>query len=525
MIRYPDLLRKHAFHTPDKAATRFEGRCHSWAEFSARVHGMAQALLDLGVGPGDRVAYLGMNSHWLVESYFVPSLIGAIAVPINYRLSEVEVAELIDDCTPDILIVDRYFGQTAASLVNRCPSVRTVVFADWAETHTDLPPGALSYDALVAEAGTVDPAAFDDIASASDETMTIFYTSGTTGEPKGVMLSHSNLLANAKGTGPLYGYRSDDILLLSGPLFHLGTGSRVFTSVLYGTTKVIQPKFDVVETMGLIQEHRVTTMTLVPTMLRMILDHPEFSGFDFSSLRCLTYGAAPMPVGLIEQSIRAIPGITFCQGYGMTEASPNLCVLAPSDHVPKHGQIAKLGTVGRPIHSTDLRIVGPDDQPVAPGQTGELIARGPQIMNGYWNRPDQTADALRGGFYRTGDAGFVDADGYVTLSGRTKEMIITGGENVYPIETENCLSRHPDVAAAAVLGLPHRKWGEMVFAAVALHDGASVSEHDLISYCRNHIADYKVPKVVRVWDEPLPLNHTNKIDKSAIRARELGSGV
>lgn len=517
MIRLPDLIRKHAFHTPDKVATHFEGRSHNWAEFNARIHGMAQALLDLGVAPADRVAYLGMNSHWLVEMYFAPSLIGALIVPVNYRLSEHEMVELIADCTPEILVVDRRFQERASALMARCPSLKTLIFADWdAPDHLT---GVLIYDELIVPGVAED--AFDDRASKSDETMALFYTSGTTGLPKGVMLSHANLLANSVGTGPIYRYTSEDVLLLSGPLFHLGTGSRVFTSVLYGTTKIIQPKFQVGDFMALIQAHRVTTMTMVPTMLQMILDHPAFAQFDFSSLRCITYGAAPMPIALIQRCMELIPDVTFCQGYGMTEAAPNICVLAIDDHIPVNGKIPKLASVGRPIASTDLRIVDTDGNPVPQGQTGEIIARGPQIMNGYWNRPDETALALRSGFYWTGDAGYQDTDGYVYLAGRTKEMIISGGENVYPIETENCLSKHPAIAASAVIGVPHQKWGEIVYAVVSLKPSATATEAELISHCRDQIAHYKAPKEIEIWADGLPLNAANKIDKKAIRGKVL----
>ena len=517
MNRFPDIIRKHAFHTPDKAATIYEGRTYTWAEFSARVHGMAQALSDLGVKPGDRVAYLGMNSHWMVEMYFVPCLIGAVSVPINYRLSLDEMVETIADCTPKVLFVDRHFQPEAAALMKRCPSLGTLVFADW-----DAPAGLsdpLIYDDIIVPDVADD--AFDDRASKSDDTMVLFYTSGTTGVPKGVMLSHASMLANAMGTGPIYRYTNADILLLSGPLFHLGTGSRVFTSVLYGTTKVIQPKFQIDEFMEFIQTRGVTTMTMVPTMLQMILDHPQFHTFDFSSLRCITYGAAPMPIALIERCMELIPDVTFCQGYGMTEAAPNLCVLPQEDPVPKEGKYPKLGSVGKPIASTDLRIVDETGTPVPQGQTGEIIARGPQIMNGYWKRPDETDRALRSGFYWTGDAGYQDADGYIYLAGRTKEMIITGGENVYPIETENCLTKHPAVAASAVLGVPHRKWGEMVCAVVALKPGQSATAEELIAHCRDRIAHYKAPKEIQIWEGNLPLNAANKIDKKAITAKVL----
>lgn len=523
MNRFPDLIRKYAHKHPDKKATHFEGRDFTYAQFRDRIQTMGQVLVSHDIAPGDRVAYLGQNSHWLVEMYYAPSVVGAILVPLNYRLSEDEMAEVIADCTPKVLIVDRHFTQRAAALMKRCPSLRTLIFADWEPSSPDLPAGTPSYDGLIAAAGPVADDAFDALASHSDETMIIFYTSGTTGVPKGVMLSHVNLLVNATGSGHLYGYVETDVLLLSGPLFHLGTGSRVYTAIAYGTTMVIQSRFDVEETMQIIQDQRITTMTLVPTMLRMIMDHPRFGEFDFSSIRCLTYGASPMPVALMERAIAAIPGVVFCQGYGMTETSPVLTVLVPADHVPGNPMIHKLGTVGKPVVYADLRIVDEHDAPVPTGQPGQVIVRGPQVMNGYWNRPAETAEAMRGGFYHTGDAGFLDEDGYLTLVGRTKEMIISGGENVYPIETENALAKHPDVAQAAVIGLPHEKWGEMVFAAVTLHDGKTATTEQLIAHCRSKIADFKCPRGMIIWDGPLPLSPTNKIDKRAIRETVLAA--
>nr|MBX2886436.1 AMP-binding protein [Granulosicoccus sp.] len=230
MIRLPDLVRKYAFKTPDKPATFFEGRTHSWSEFSTRIHGIAKALKGLGVGQQDRVAFLGMNSHWLVEMYLAPSMIGAICTPINYRLSVDEMAVILEDSTPCVLIVDRHFSARAALMMEKCPFIKHLIYADWDAPGSDTPANTLSYDVLIKEAGFVAPDQFDDIASVSDDTMVLFYTSGTTGVPKGVMLSHSNMLANATGTGPLYKYQNDDVLLLSGPLFHMGTGSRVFTS-------------------------------------------------------------------------------------------------------------------------------------------------------------------------------------------------------------------------------------------------------------------------------------------------------
>ncbi|MBX2839939.1 MAG: long-chain-fatty-acid--CoA ligase [Gammaproteobacteria bacterium] len=522
MIRQPDFIRKHAFQTPDKIATHCEGIEYSWSEFNARIHQMAAALLEQGVKPGDRIAYLGMNSHWMVEMYFAPSLIGAISVPLNYRLSENELTEIIQDCTPRLLYVDRHFATQAITLKNRCDASLLIVYADIQQAEPDF--DAIHYEQLITDAGVVADDSFDSLSSASDETMSIFYTSGTTGKPKGVMLSHGNMFANAKGTGQLYQYQSSDIMLLAGPLFHLGTGSRIFTAVLYGTTMVIQPKFDVENMMKIIESQSVTATTLVPTMFQMIIDHPRFHEFDFSSLRCLTYGSAPMTAALMKRVIDKFPGATFCQGYGMTEASPCLAVLTPLDHTPVNGEFPKLGSNGKPVRYCDLRIVDENDKSVPNGQSGEVIVRGPQIMNGYWNQPQVTAEAMRGGFYHTGDAGYLDKDGYLHLIGRTKEMIITGGENVYPLETESCLTEHPAVAVATVMGLPHKKWGEMVFAAVTLKQNKTATEQELIDFCREKIAHYKAPKRIKFWPGSLPLAATNKVDKPAIKAFVLEEG-
>jgi len=513
MVRIADYISKSAHHRPDEPAVTFEGRTFSWTQFEARCWAIAAMLNRLGVGHGDRVAFLGQNSHRQFECYLAPSRVGAISVPLNYRHAVAEMIECAADCTPSVLIVDRHFVDEARAIANACPSIQSLIYAD----DGPVPDGMGSYERLLAAEGDIDPKQFDDIASQDGDTVILFYTSGSTGTPKGVMLSHVNILSNAIGVAPHYGFCAEDTNLLSGPMFHLGSGSRVFTAVVYGAHTVVVPKFDVAEVLGAIQHHRISVVVWVPTMVTMILDHPKFDDFDLSSLRIINYGAAPMPIALIERAIAALPGIHFGQSYGMTEASPVLTILGPDCHELNGPLVDKLSSVGRPVPYVDIRVVDDAGNPVANGQTGEIVARGPQIMTGYWQQPERTAQAIRNGYYHTGDAGYIDDDGFVYLAGRVKEMIITGGENVYPIETENVLSHHPAIAECAVIGIPDELWGEAVHAVVRLKSDIQASEDELIAHCRDRLAHYKCPRAVTFRQEPLPLSATNKIMKSELR--------
>ncbi len=517
MIRIADFITKAAFEGPKRAAVSFEGLTLTWAELERRCWAIASAFRDLGVGKGERIAYLGQNSHRQFEAYLWPTRIGAILVPLNYRLSIAELIECVADCTPRVLVVDRHFVEEARAIADACTSIDVLVYADDGE----VPAGMESYEALLDDAGAPDIRALDALASSGDDTMILFYTSGSEGKPKGVMLSHAGLFINVLGQAPAYGWSSDDIFLLSGPMFHLGAGSRVFAALVNAGHMVIVEKFDPVLVMQVIQTHRITSVTFVPTMLSMIMNHPDYDPHNLSTLRLICYGAAPMPIGLIERAVAELPHARFGQSYGMTETSPVLTILGPEHHDPAGEHPERLKSVGQPLVYSDLRIVDENDRPLGPGETGEIVIRGPQVMNGYWNQPERTAEALRGGYYHTGDAGYLDEDGYLYLAGRVKEMIISGGENVYPIETENALSKHPAVAECAVIGLPHEKWGEAVHAVVRLKTDGAASEQDLIDHCRALIAHYKCPLEITFRDELMPLSPTNKVLKSVLREQIL----
>jgi len=487
MIRIADYITKAAWHSADKPSLTHEGRTFTWAETEERCWGFATALYDMGVRPGDRVAYLGLNSHRYYECYFVPSRIGAAVVTINYRLAIPEMIDCLNDCVPKVLIVDDLHLDQARAVMKACDSIETLVYAGDGTAPDDM----VSYEnSLTGDRSHID---FEALGSKDNDPVTIFYTGGTTGKSKGVELSHINHFSNSIGGINAYGFREAETHLLSGPMFHLGAGARVFWSVVLGAHTVIIPKFDVLDLMRVIPEYGIDTIQMVPTMVTMIFDHPQFSDFDLSSVRLITYGAAPMPVALMRRAMEALPNATFCQGFGMTETSPVLTVLRPQDHALEGPMAEKLNSIGKVIGHVDLRIVDPDDNPLPVGKTGEIVTRGPHVMVGYLNKPEQTAIAKRGGWYHTGDTGYIDEDGFVFLTGRIKDMIISGGENIYPIEIENVLSLHPTVNECAVIGLPDEHWGEVVHAVVTPAMGKTVVEDEIIDWCRENLAHYKCP--------------------------------
>lgn len=511
MIQLGRLITRAARHSGDLPALTCGAVRLTWRQMETRVWRMARAMTELGVTTGDRVAYLGVNSHRYFEMYYVPSRIGAISVPLNFRLAQAELIEMLEDCTPSVLMADALHFDTALELQKAVPSIKHVVWAD----DGPAPDGALSYDALLVGDGEDDGVGIEDLGSSDRDTAIIFYTGGTTGRGKGVMLSHSNLFVNSSGAIPVYGFRQRETQMLSGPMFHLGSGSRVFTAGLLSSHTIIVPKFDAVDAMQAIQDHGIASIQLVPTMLAMLLKHPDFSKFDLSSLRLVTYGAATMPTELLRSALETLPKVKFVQAYGMTETSPVVTVLTSEQHSPTS---TKLDTVGVPMPHAEVRIVDEDDNDVPTGSTGQILTRGPHVMNGYWNQPETTAKALRGGWHHTGDAGWFDEDGFLHVAGRTAEMIISGGENIYPVEIENALTRHPAIADAAIIGVPDEHWGARVHAVVCLKPNQSVTLQELDAHCRTLIAGYKCPRGLTIWDGGLPLTNVGKMDKAAMRA-------
>lgn len=375
--------------------------------------------------------------------------------------------------------------------------------------------GYLAYDDLIA----ADAPGFDAPEISNDDLLGLFYTSGTTGEPKGVMLSHGNMLSNIAHSEGVYQYLPTDIYLHAAPMFHLADGAAVFSNTARGATQAFIPRFEPQLVLETIERERVSLLLLVPTMINFLLQQPDLESYDLSSLRHVTYGASPIAPDMLRRAMKVF-NCQFGQGYGLTEASPLLTVLTPDDHViTDEKSERRLASCGRPVSGVDVRVVKEGGSDAQPGEVGEITARGPNIMLGYWKRPDDTEDVLRDGWLHTGDLATVDEDGYIYLVDRKKDMIVTGGENVYSTEVEAVLYAHPAVKEAAVISIPDPDWGEAVHACVALRDGRQATIEELVEFCRKMLASYKVPRSIDFIEGELPKGGTGKILKKQLRER------
>ena len=480
-------------------------------EMVDRVARLAAALLNLGMQEGDRVAMLAPNGQRYVEFYFGVLWGGGIVVPVNSRFALAEMIEQVRDAEPVVLIVEGAFVDIGEELARSVPSIKALLIAGKADASGHDARSVGYEDALHA----AKPA--PDAMPREDDIACLFYTGGTTGRSKGVMLSHGNLWANAMAT--IAHLHLDDSLvhLHSGPLFHLGAGGRVYATAVAGGKHVVISRFTPELALSTIAREKVTVATFVPTMLSMLLQLPDLERYDLSSLRLITYGASPMPEAVLQECLKRLPHIRFAQSYGMTELSPVATMLGTEQHT-LNAPPGRLRSAGRPVYSAEVRIVDPGDNELPRGQVGEIVVRGPIVMKGYWRRPELTAQTLRGGWMHTGDAGYFDDEGFLFVADRIKDMIISGGENVYSVEVENAICSHPDVSQCAVIGIPDQRWGEAVHAIVVPRAGvATLSADSIVMHCRTLIAGYKCPRSIDLRDEPLPLSSVNKVDKAVLR--------
>lgn len=491
---------------PDTPATVFMGRTRTWKESAERIARLAGGLRGLGVRPGDRVAILSANSDIYHEFILAACWIGAAFVPVNTRWSVAEIAFSLEDAGTALLLVDENFASLVPELRTQTPVLNDVLF----DGDGSGPNGTFSVEQLIA---TTEPVA--DVRRGGDALAAIFYTGGTTGRPKGVMLSHDNLIVSTLGSmASGHWIRYGATYLHAAPMFHAADISGWVTVNLIGGTHVFAPRFNAGALARMIEQHRVTDTVLVPTMIQMLVDSPEAALADMSSLRRLLYGGSPISEALIERTTARLPGTRLTQTYAMTEMSPVMTLLGPEEH---HDPLRR-SSGGRAAPHVELRIVDEDDNDLPPGTTGRIIARGGGRMRGYWNRPKETAEALANGWMHTGDAGYLDDGGYLFVVDRIKDVIISGGENVYSTEVENTLATHPGVGMCAVIGVPDPRWGERVHAVVLRAGDVRVTEEELRGHVRERIAGYKVPRSFEFVDS-MPLSGAGKILKRELRAR------
>jgi acyl-CoA synthetase (AMP-forming)/AMP-acid ligase II len=490
---------------PDEVMTICGARRRTFREVADRVARLAGALRELGVGDGDRVAMLALNSDRYNEYLLAVPWANAVLNPVNFRWSVAEIAYSLRDSGSRVLLVDDMFAPMLPALRETVPDLAIVIHAGDGLA----PDGTLGYEDLIAAAEPV-----PDSRRGGDELAGLFYTGGTTGFPKGVMLSHANLGISWLGSAASgYMARPGSRTLHAAPMFHLADMTVWGITLLVGGSHVILPAFDPAAVLSAIETDQVTDMLLVPTMIQMLVDHPDIGRYNLSSLRAVVYGASPIPQPVLERAMKAFPSASFTQAYGMTELAPVATMLSPADH-----EAGRLRSAGRAAPHAEVRVVDADDAEVPAGTVGEIIVRGGHVMQGYWNSPAETAAALRGGWMHTGDGGYLDEQGYLYVVDRLKDMIVSGGENVYSAEVENALARHPAVAQCAVIGVPDPDWGERVHAVVVLHPGATLTAGELREHAKTLIAGYKAPRSMEIAGA-LPLSGAGKVLKRELRQK------
>ena len=505
MYTLGDIVRKSALLFPDRIATVFEGTRLTYRELNARVNRLGNALLSLGVGKNDRLAILGENTHKYLEVYFAASKIGISVTPLNFRLSNQELVQIIKDSESTCFFVADAYENRAMSLKGELSNIKHWIALDNAVE------GYRIYEDLLAAAGSEEPGR-----DAQEEDMAILmYTGGTTGVPKGVMMSHRGLMQGIVAAGLGYSFNRQDATCFVLPLFHVSFWP-AFAVLLGGGKVVINRKPDLNGILQLIQDEKCTHINAVPTLYGWLLQFANLDAYDLSSLRLITYAGSPFPPELLKQCILKL-GPKFEQAYGMTECIGGTA-LFKEDHVLEGERSRLLASAGKPSLAVDVQVVDIKDHPVQPEQIGEIAIRGKCVMMGYWKNPDLTAETLRGGWYHTGDMGYLDKDGYLFLMDRKADMIVTGGENVYPKETEDILYQHPAVAMAAVVSAPDKRWGERVQAVVVLKPEKQATEEELIAYCKERLAGYKCPKAVAFWPQ-LPTTAVGKILRKDVKKK------
>jgi acyl-CoA synthetase (AMP-forming)/AMP-acid ligase II len=496
-----EIARYQANRAPDAIALSFEGRQTTFGALDLASNQVANGLIAAGIKAQRRVAILDKNSDIFFEVLLGAAKTNAVLVPINSRLAAPEIAFILNDAEAEVLFVGESFAVTLAAFRDQLTTVKLVVvldaaYVEWRDAQSD-----------------VDPK----LSSLPDDVCLQMYTSGTTGHPKGVQLTNNNLaLASPTLFDPWGNWTARDVLLIAMPLYHIAGAGTGIMGLLAGLQTIVFREFIPLQIIEIIERFRVTLAFLVPAMILALLSEKAIERADLSSLRRIIYGASPIPLELLKRALRVFRHTGFIQVYGLTETAGVVTALSPQDHSLPNSEV--MNSCGRAIDGVELLIVDPLGAMLAPRQVGEIVCRTVKNMRGYWNRPADTAKALRGEWLHTGNAGYLDENGYLYIHDRVKDMIVSSGENVYPAEIESALFNHPDIADIAVIGVPDERWGEAVKALVVLKQGCVVDAAEILRYAREFLAGYKIPKSVEFLSE-LPRNAAGKILKRELRER------
>jgi len=514
MFSITQLVTRAAQVNPQGLATSDNDRQQSWSELLQKIRSFAGGLRDLGVDSDVCAAILALNSDRYFEFMFAVPWAGGVFQPINTRLAGPEVVYWLNDSEAEVLVLDATFAPLVSEIKDQLKHVRHFIFID----EGPVPTGCVAYADVI----TAEPV--NDAGRCDDDVAGLFYTGGTTGRSKGVMLSHKNFVCNALQAMSMITLNPADRILHVAPMFHIADAFICMMSVSAAGANYFQPAFEPVATMLAIETHKIQRVLLVPTMINMLVNHPEIDNHNLTTLLSILYGASPMPEAVIKKAMDKIPGTQFIQAYGQTEAAPAITVLMPERHTFDGPLAGKMKAAGQALPGIDLCILDENNMPVDNGVVGEICMRGANIMLGYRNMEEQTSKTIVNGWLHTGDGGYLDDDGFLFIVDRVKDMIISGGENVYSAEVENALYQHAAVSQCAVIGIPHQKWGEQVHAIVVAHEAADITEGDLIRHCRGLIAGFKCPRSVSFQAEPLPLSGAGKILKTELRKPYWKSG-
>jgi acyl-CoA synthetase (AMP-forming)/AMP-acid ligase II len=507
-MRLHDYFDFHAREQPEASFAVFQDRALTWSEALRCAHQIANALVRCGVVRGDRVAILAKNCLEYPLFYYAAAKVGAVPVPLNYRLAAPEWSVILSDAAPTILFARGDLAAAVAPLRTELPGIHT-----WVALDADAPEDWLTFADWLRESPDSAP---KHLASEDDDVYQM-YTSGTTGRPKGAVLTHAAVCANVDQLNVIAQVGAGDRFLIVAPMYHAAAAINVFNTVRHGGTLVIMEDFDPAAVVHALSGQRITATVLVPAMIQACLvTVAEAAALSYQDLRYIGYGGSPIAAETLRHAIEVF-GCDFGQGYGMTEVTAVATGLSPRDHQRAlAGEPELLLSGGRPLPGTEVRVVDSAGHNVPIGEIGEILVRGPQLMRGYWNMPEVTEQTLAGGWMHTGDAGCIDSEGFVFVQDRVKDMIVSGGENIYPREVENALFEHPAIADAAVIGVPDQTWGEAVKAVVVLRDGHAPDELGLIEFCRTYIAGFKCPRSVDFVAE-LPRNPSGKVLKKDLR--------